>query len=439
MTMKETLKQILIDFHSEGFPSFHPRNLTVPRISQNVRKGFVFIGMRRCGKTYKMYQYAQSLVSAGIDITKIVYLNFEDDRLITFTHEHFQCILDAYFELYPDNANDTSVVFILDEIHEIDGWDKFIRRLLDKANYQILLSGSSSKLLSKEISTTLRGRTMSIEVFPLTFEEHCDFTNTKLTNRPTSIQKSIIIHALHDYVLYGGFPERYYIEKPFFRNLLQGYIDVVIYRDIIERYNVKNPHLVREMLTYCLQNCTTSFNVLSLYKKFKSQGKSVSKNSLYEYMNYFEDAYCIYSIPQFAFSHHKRSINPKKIYTVDQGLITAYSIKPQFEQSMRLENCVFAALRQKCENLYYYKTRTNKEIDFVVDSGSIEPELYQVCYTLTDIDTAKREISSLIDTMHELNISTGTIITFDEEKSSAALPVPENIRVVPLWKWLCSL
>jgi hypothetical protein len=247
--------------------------------------------------------------------------------------------------------------------------------------------------------------------------------------------KNQIVHAFHDFLEYGGFPERFFIEKQFFHKLLQGYIDLVIYRDIIERYNVKNPHIVREMLSFCLQNCSSLINILNIYNRFKTQGKTVGKNSLYEYMAYFEDAFCIFSIPVFAYSNAQRSLNPKKIFAVDQGLITAYGIKPQFEQAMRFENAVFSALRRAYDKIYYYKTKTGKEIDFVVDTGTGGFLLYQACQSLADENTAKREYTALLEGMRELGVKKSVILTLNESESPCG-GAGDEIAVTPLWKWL---
>lgn len=172
--MKNALKQIIIDFHQTQLPSFSPRKIELPNLPIHLRKALVLTGMRRSGKTWFLYQIMDSLEKMGVKKEKILYLNFEDDRLLG-CKDNLQVVLDAYFELYPQYAKDKEVYFFLDEIHEADHWEKFIRRLLDTEEMQIYLTGSSAKLLSKEIATSLRGRTLVREVFPFSFEEFLDY------------------------------------------------------------------------------------------------------------------------------------------------------------------------------------------------------------------------------------------------------------------------
>ncbi len=433
--LKEVIQQLIIDFHKSDIPLPAYRDIDIPKLGKNLRKGIVFIGMRRSGKTYAMYQHMHQLLNKGHKKEKLVYLNFEDDRLISLTHKDFQSILDAYFELYPEFIDSEDIVFYFDEIHEIDGWEKFIRRLIDKEKVKIFISGSSSKMLSKEIASCLRGRTINIEVFPFSFTEYLRFLKLPLNSIRSTKTINQIIHAFNNFLIYGGFPERFSIETSFFNRLLQGYIDIVIYRDIIERYNIKNAHIVRETLTFCLQNCSSLVNVLNIYNRFKTMGKVIGKNSIYEYMTYFEDTYCIFALPIFSYSQAQKSLNPKKIFTIDQGLITAYSIKPKFEEAMRFENTIFSALRRKYENIFYFKTRNAREIDFVVDKGKGELALYQACQSLSNESTAKREYTSLLEAMKELNCKQGTILTLNETEC-VHYQSEKRIKVKPLWKWL---
>jgi hypothetical protein len=434
--MKQILRQLIIDFHSQPIPEIHRRESELTPFSPKLRKAWVVIGMRRSGKTYFLYQRMLDLIASGVSPQKILYLNFEDDRLMSFSHVDFQSILDAYFELYPQFANADDVHFFFDEIHEIEGWDKFIRRILDKESFQVYLSGSSSKMLSKEIATSLRGRTLPAEVFPFSFREYLLSRGIKAGSAIATKEKNTIVNLFHNFIIYGGFPERLDISPSLFHMLLQGYLDTVIYRDIIERHKVGKPHIVRELLAYCIQNCSNLLSVLNIYNRFKAQGKSVGKNALYEYMGYFEDAYCLFTVPIFSYSHSIQSLNPKKLYAVDQGLITACSVKPQFEEAMRFENAVFTALRRKGEKPYYYKTRTGKEVDFLIGAESNNIRLIQASQSLAEPTTRKREISALVEAMAELEVSNATILTLDE--SDTITQSSKSVHILPLWEWLLT-
>lgn len=431
--MLRLIRQIIIDFHKNPIPTVAvKRAVTIPEFKDSLRKADVFIGMRRSGKTYLMYQHMHDLLSSGVDQTQLFYINFEDDRLINFTVTNFQDILDAYFELYPNHANRKDLYFYFDEIQNIEGWEKFIRRLLDKEYMKIFITGSSAKALSKEISTSLRGRNVTTEVFPLSFYEFLSHHKITDIDRLSSKQLSLVRHLSKEYLTYGGFPESLFVTREYHRTLMQEYVNAVVYRDVIERHSISNLHVVRLFLTHCLENIASSLSITKMYHFFKSQGESVGKNSLYEFLDYFEDAFLLFPIPIYDLSLRKRQVNPKKIYCADPGLVTAYSIKPEMSQSACLENAVFNELRRKYDEVFYYRTRSTKEIDFVVSNSDGTIHLIQVCLDFSDSKTRAREINALIEAKQELNAVSTTIITINEEEQLSIDKV--QITVIPFWK-----
>lgn len=432
--MKDLLKQIIIDFHQTPIPQFSPRKIELPVLPPTVRKAIVLTGMRRSGKTWFLYQIMDSLKDTGVRKEQILYLNFEDDRLIG-CKDNLQLVLDAYFELYPQYARNKQVYFFFDEIHEANHWEKFIRRLLDTEEMQIYLTGSSAKLLSKEIATSLRGRTLVREVFPFSFEEFLEHKNITHSKLLSSTQKALIFHELQNYIQFGGFPETINTNPLLHRELLQGYLETVIYRDIIERHQIINIPALRNLFHHCLKNVGGYLSIHKIYSVLKSQGIAVGKNSLYEYMNYFEDAYCLFSVPLYNFSYTKQSQNPKKVYPVDQGFILACTLKPDFEKAALLECTVFSKFRRSTEEIYYFHTSKGKEVDFLISKlGKLE--LYQVTLTLKDDKTKEREVSALRQAMMETNIKDGTIITLDESDN---LDFPEGkVSVIPLRDFLLN-
>lgn len=515
--MKNTIKQLIIDFHNDAIPKPSLRILTMPRFSGKLRKAYTFVGMRRSGKTWTLYQIMQSLLQQGINVKQILYINFADDRLANCTCEDLQFILDAYFELYPDNINSSHIHFFFDEIHEILGWEKFIRRLLDTEKMELYLTGSSAKMLSKEIATQLRGRAIEMEIFPLSFYECLRYQEITPQLPITSKQKPLLNHHLQHFLRYGGFPETLslfddisyslkirdfeiskndlikldYFNKYFhsinmqqdcdrfektdgflklnkkifadfnkfektnsflnilnkenfasgqhrdFCELLQGYINTVIGRDIIERHKIRNSYVIKELLMYIIKNSATLFSVHKQYKNFKSRGSNVSKDSLYNFMKYFEDAYCIFNVPIYNFSLREQSNKEKKIYPVDQGLITAYTIKDTFENASRLETSIFLHLRRQHKQIYYYQTKKGTQIDLLTLSSTGEISLYQVTITLNDQSTKHREVNALNHAMKELNIKTGMIVTLDDEEQEIKTEFG-NIYCVPANKFLLT-
>ena len=430
--MKKIFEQLIIDFHRCKIPEPSPREFTLPDLPKNVRKVNVFIGMRRSGKTWAMYQQMHLLLKQGCPQTKILYLNFEDDRLLGLKSEDLQGILEAYFELYPNFIASQDIHFFFDEIHEIPGWERFIRRLLDQEKMSLSLSGSSAKMLGKEIASALRGRTIIQEIFPFSFREYLHFHNIPFDRRLTTKEQAVFAHHAKDFLRYGGFPEAVSIDRRFHRELLQSYIDSVVYRDIVERHKVSNSHVVRELIQYGLQNPAALISVNKIYHRFKSEGQMVSKNSLYDFIRYLEDAYCLFTVPLYTFSKTQQMINPKKLYCVDQGLISAYTIKPEYEEASRLENAVFCQFRRRTEKIFYYKTRTGKEVDFLKILPNGERELYQVCVSLSKQSTLQRERDALVEALEELKLKKGIIVTLDQRES--VQHKKKTIECLPAWQ-----
>lgn len=432
--MSVLFKQLITDFHRGSIPEPSPRDLELPDLPPSVRKAFVFIGMRRSGKTWAMYQIMHQLIKNGLDPTKLLYINFEDDRLGGLEGKDLQGILDAYFELYPENVGAPDLHFFFDEIHEAPRWEKFIRRLLDSEKMQIYISGSSAKMLSKEIATNLRGRTIVREVFPFSFCESMRHQGKKIPENPSSKEKAAMTSYVKQFIRWGGFPETIGSPPALHRELLQGYVETVTYRDIIERYHVTNTAALKRLLTFCFQDAASLFSVNKIYNSLKSLGYSVGKNSLYQFMDYLEDAFCIFSIPRYHPSLKKTAQQPKKVYPVDPGLVTAYGWHEDFKHGARLESAVFSFLRRHHKKCFYYQTEAGREVDFLTITPDQQMHLFQVTLTLKDHETRERELIALRQAMLELNLNQGTIVTLDEEE---ALTFPEGIvSCTPAWKFL---
>lgn len=427
--MREAIKQIILEFHDSAIPVPSERDIKLPNLPEGVRKAFVYIGMRRSGKTWALYQRMHELMQQGLSKQYILYINFEDDRLNNLALNDLQLILDIYWELYPDLIDSKQLHFFFDEIAEVEGWESFIRRLLDKEQMQIYLSGSSAKMLSKEIATNLRGRTVSREIFPMSFEEYLHHQNFDVAtkSRLTAKQKAVLNHHVNQYLNFGGFPETLGTDVALHREILQGYIDTVIYRDIIERHNIKNHIALKQLLLSCLQSATGLLSINKLFNQFKSRGMRVSKDALYQYIDYFEDAYCLFSVSVYSLSLNKAQLKPKKIYPVDTGLITAYSTNFEYSYPGLLEAEVFLQLRRQYKEIYYYQTAQGTEVDFLTVNPNGEKKLYQVSYVMKDEKTRRRELAAVTQAMSELGLSQGVIITMSE---SSEIKTPEGVVCV---------
>ena len=428
--MKNIIAQLIDDFHERELPAPIPRDQKLPEIKG---KADAVIGMRRAGKTWFCYQKMAELLDAGIEKTKILYLNFEDDRLLGFDINHFQHVLDVYFGKYPEHRN-FGCYFFFDEIQRIDQWEIFIRRLLDTENVQVYITGSSSKLLSVEIATSLRGRSLPIEIFPFSFREFLKYHGLFLDTPKTFGAKtsSTLRKAAKDYLEIGGFPEVQRLERNLRMEILQGYIDSVLLKDIIERHGVGNIMALKHMVRSVMVSPGGKFSVNKFYNTLRSMAVKCTKNNLYDYLDHLVDAFVFSKATLHTRSEKVRLVNPAKIYTIDTGLLNAMTFRNSFNYGPLLENMVFMHLRRKGNDIEYVKTKDGYETDFFArNKATGDVKLIQVCWDVSDKKTFERELRGLKSAMAEFAITSGTIVTWDEE-----LELEDEITVVPAWKWL---
>lgn len=431
METKKQIKEIISDFHQKQLPAFVDRKFKEEVLPNKV---FSIMGVRRSGKTFYFYQLIKEILVKGNSIQSILFMNFEDDRIYPVDKSILPQIIDAYYQLYP-SKKDATVYIFFDEIQNIEGWERFVRRLLDTENVRIYVTGSSSKMLSKELSTSLRGRTIAREVFPLDFTEYLRFHKTGPVVK-SSRQRAQVIHLFESYLNKGGFPEIVNLSERERVDVLQEYINLIIYKDLIERHNIKNISLVKYLIHYFLTNISNLFSINKLFNDLKSQGYKVSKDALFNYVSYLEDAYCFFSMPIFSTSLKAQQVNPRKIYAVDHGLATASVWKLSQDYGRLLENIVFIHLRRVSpwRGIYYYVTDKGKEVDFIVSDKNKVIALIQVCYSLSSKTSREREIKALSQAMDELKAAKGLILTHSEEETIKLRK--KEIMVKPVWEWV---
>lgn len=428
--MKNTIAQLIDDFHERELPKPIPRDR---KFSEIKGKADVVIGMRRAGKTWFCFQKIAELLAAGVQKEEMLYLNFEDDRLLGFDINHFQHVLDVYYARYPQHR-DTGSYFFFDEIQRIDQWEIFIRRLLDTENVQVYLTGSSSKLLSTEIATSLRGRSIAIEIFPFSFREFLKYHGLFLKRPKTFGAKttSTLRKAANDYLGNGGFPEVQRMERNLRLEILQGYIDSVLLKDVIERHHVGNVTALKHLVRSVMASPGGKFSVNKFYNTLRSMAVKCTKNNLYDYLDHLVDAFVFSKVPLHTRSEKARLINPAKIYTVDTGLLNAMTLRNSSNYGPLLENMVFMHLRRKGNDIEHVKTKNGYETDFFSRNRVTgDVELIQVCWDMSDKRTFERELRGLKSAMDEFSIASGTIVTMDDE-----VMLDNEISVVPVWKWL---
>lgn len=410
MSMQTLLSTLLQEFH-ERLPMLRtllPREIHFPNLPNKIK---VAIGMRRVGKTSLVYQQIQHLLTEGTPLTRILYINFEDDRLLPMDATKLSLLLEAFYSIYPEN-HDYRCFFFLDEIQNVNDWPLVIRRFFDSKQVDIYLTGSSAKMLSKEIASSLRGRAFATEVWPYSFNEYLSAKNMSLDSG--LMGKSYIDKMkseLKQYLYQGGFPEVCYYDDFSRQQTLQDYVHVVTVRDILERYKISNTTLIGYLIKHVLHNAASQFSINKIYNDLKSQGYNVAKDTLYDYMAYIEDSYLAFPVPLYTESLRKAQVNPKKGYAIDTGLVKAYTLSFSENIGRMFENLIYLDLRrQKCE-VFYYLTQTDRfEVDFVAIHPIAGPCLIQVAWDVSDAKTYQRELRTLELAKQELKLP-GCLIT----------------------------
>lgn len=424
--MKETFKTLITDFLERKLEGIVSREYEIPVDSGKI---ISLIGVRRCGKTYILFDIINRLRNS-VPHENIIYINFEDDRLFPITLKDLDTLMEGFYELYPDKRDETVYVF-LDEVQNIPEWEKYVRRIYDTLNVRLFITGSSSKLLSREIATSLRGRTLTYEIFPYSFSDFLKAKGIK-ANINSSASVSHIKNALNEFLTDGSFPETLPQTKDIKRRILRDYLDLIVYKDIVERYGVKNNSLLKHIIKYSFCNIGTLVSLNKLYNDFKSQGYKVSKDTVFDYYSYLEDAYAVFSTPIFRNSVREENRNPRKIYAVDNGFKGVFDAFVTDDFSRLYENAVFLHLRRKTSEVYYYSGK--QEVDFYCRTD-YRQLLVNVSYRNSQ-STKNREINGLLEAMEYFGMTDSYLVTSEDEETISE--GDKRIFVVPLWKWLLS-
>lgn len=429
----QTLKNLVEEFQNR-ISVFDPGILRIQDFLPIPGKIMVAIGMRRTGKTHFLMQVIKDLLEKKIDIRQILYINFEDDRLYPLSQEKLRRLLDDFYSLYPENHHKECYLF-LDEIQNAENWPLVVRRFFETKKVKIFLSGSSSKLLSKEIATSLRGRSFAVEIWPFSFMEYLQVKKESVSELLGAVSLDKFKKYLSIFLENGGFPEIINLEQQKYSNMpeynssgfyagsnsvqigirrqiLQDYVSVVTLRDIVERYGLTNPQPLHYMINMLLKNTACSLSVQKIYNDLKSQGYSIGKDHVHEYLSHIEDTYLINSVSIHSESIRKVHSNPRKFYSVDTGLAYAYKIGFANNIGHYFENLVYLDLRRAGHKINYYLTENRKEVDFISQDRQGAWHLWQVCWDINDPLTVNREMSALEIAQNELKI-TGQLITPD--------------------------
>jgi predicted AAA+ superfamily ATPase len=425
-------EKILVALESP-LPALTPRDVRVPSIPG---KAMVVIGMRRSGKTSFLHQVRAARMASGRSPERLVYFNFEDERLAGMEAARLGLIPETHLRLFPE-PSDEPVTLFLDEIQTVPGWEVFARRLLDEGGYELFLSGSSAKLLSREIATSMRGRGWEIVIHPFSFREwlrHGGHEIPDVPSRLTARRAALLDHRFAEYLVTGGFPEAQGLLPPERRQLLQGYVDVLLLRDVIERHGVVNVTALRWMVRRLLGNPASLFSITKFEADLKSQGIPAGRETLYEILDHLEDAFLLHAIPVATDSEKRKQVNPRKVYPVDHGLTPVFDRSPKANTGHSLEVSVHNELLRRGAEMAYVKTRSGTEVDFLCRGRDGTETLIQVCADPGDAGTLAREVRALEEAATE---HPGARLLLLTAASRLNLPLlPDPIELIPAWQWM---
>ncbi|KAB8294578.1 ATP-binding protein [Bifidobacterium avesanii] len=453
--MMSSLIAEYLDFRIPPYVLRPQADITVPAPARN-NVITTITGVRRCGKTYAMYQLMDRLLKSGVPRSHLFHFSFDDERIMPFEDHTLANLLDEYYRMVPDAVNGCYLLF--DEIQEAPYWTNFVRRVAEQHNVTIVLTGSSSKLLSSDIPTNFRGRSLSREMWPLSFAEYCAFQNVTsdgVAGAYSPATRRGLQNALGSYLDVGGFPAVQHMVTLDRMRLLQGYADEIVIKDVLERFNTASLRTAARFSRTALRSTGLKFSVNAQVKSIRGTGTPISADKLYALLDDFEDAHLLFKVRDFTLSLKENPKSSCKVYSVDPGLSLAVAPASHLDIGQRLETAVFVELKRRYgENrdnvISTYSAANCPEVDFVIgDIANGEPyQLIQVAVSagLGDSSDAggqsgkkyRSEVGNLAAAMGNTGLRTGTLIVLND-----ALDGPRRIAVdsgvitaVPAWQWM---
>jgi predicted AAA+ superfamily ATPase len=394
-------------------------------------------GMRRAGKTVFLHQLLEER-RRTVAPERAIYLNFEDERLAGLGVEQLSFLLEEYFRRYPELRQRETAYWYLDEIQLVPGWERFVRRVMDSERIEIVVSGSSARMLSREVHTSLRGRGMETVIRPFSFREYLRHRNeepTKEVNYWTTAERSRIERRFLDFLVQGGFPESQGLPDPLRIELLQGYVDSVLFRDVVERHNVTQVAALRWITRHCLRNPAGGISVHRLYRGLRSQGHGIAKDTVHALLGHLTDAFLFSTVPLATESERQRNSNPRKAYPADPGFIGAFDPSGRSNIGHALETAVLNEIERQRAEVGYVRTSDGLEVDFLVHRLGTDPELIQVCADPGDEKTRARELRALAVAAEESHPkATKRLLVLSREQLQHFDGT--DIEVQPAYEWL---
>ncbi len=427
--LKDLFIEIINEHQLDAFAGYSPRELKVEFLP---RKALVITGVRRAGKTTYLKQLFDQIKSKD-SYCQQFYVNFSDDRISNIHVQDLNEMMDAIQEITLEQASERplesmNLYLYLDEIQLVKDWEKFVDRLLRRSHTFVILSGSSADLLSQEIATQMRGRSLSYELTPYSFNEYLHRAQAR-TKRGSMTSTSRIQNKKYflEYLMKGGFPEVFNLHDNLSIPILQEYVHSIFYRDIVERHKIQDTLKYNYLIKSLIQQSASLYTINRVTDKLKSIGFKIDKSAVSNFTQWIQDAYCLFSIPTYSESIQKQNVNPKKIYSIDNGLITALKVS-HVDLGHYLENLVFQEIRRQVkDNIFYYKTENNLEVDFIIKNSQQSSQLIQVCYDMSNEEVIQREIKALLAAQKETGIKNCKLIVAQVNKK---ISVPAEVKII---------
>jgi predicted AAA+ superfamily ATPase len=434
------IESILLEKLNDGIaagPLLHltRRDAELPDVPGKVH---AVIGMRRAGKSCFLRQL-QSELRRMMPPERAVFVSFDDDRLANLNLDQLDLLLEEYYRRYPESRGRETVHWFFDEIQLVEGWERFVRRIIDSERVDIVVSGSSARMLSREVHTSLRGRGMETIIRPFSFREflrHREEEPDAPVEQSTSARRSLLEKRFREYLAEGGFPEAQGLPQTLRVQLLQGYVDTVLFRDVVERYGISQVAALRWLIRQCLRNPAGSFSVHRLYQDLKSQGHGIAKDAVHAMFAHLLDAFLISAVPIATESERQRNSNPRKVYPADPALISAFDVSGRSNLGHALETVVLLELERRRAEITYVRTSQGFEVDFLARHPSGGEELIQVCAEAGDPATAKRELRSLVEAGRQFPRARKRLLTLTRD--SLPREAPADVQVEPAYVWLLT-
>lgn len=430
--MDRTIKTILFYWIEKDLPDIIEREVDLDEYLDILPgKIPVISGFRRTGKTFIVYGLMNELLKK-YSREEMIYVNFSDERIPRETG-----FLSKLLPTIRSTFDGEIKYLFLDEVQEMPKWSEWLRRVNDNEEIGIIITGSSSKVSSREIPTELRGRALEIELYPLSFGEFLDFNGMKFDLNNIDLREnemSTLIRYLDKYLKYGGMPEVVLAPEGLKIEILQDYYRTVLARDVVERYDIKNEQALKAMILLMINS--SYYSISKLNNTLKSLGHRIGKTTMMNYIGYLQTSYFLHPVEIFSTKVKDSMQYPRKPYFIDNGFITALSTKMDKDMGRAYENCVAIELmRRGCKDkIYYWKDERGWEVDFVLKDDEGVKKLIQVCYNMDDLETRVREIRALEKASRELKCKELLIISRDMDKIEQIKDI--RIEVIPLWKFL---